>query len=64
MEALSTGWNHGVRWCDCEVMRLPGGPPTLKFHGRASEFTVKLGTKNVALSLTHTKEQAMAQVIA
>jgi holo-[acyl-carrier protein] synthase len=63
MKALGTGWNHGVRWRDCEVVRMPGGRPTLKFHGKAAEFAAKLGTKNIALSLTHTKEQAMAQVI-
>jgi holo-[acyl-carrier protein] synthase len=63
MKALGTGWNHGVRWCDCEVVRMPGGRPTLKFHGKAAEFAAKLGTNNIALSLTHTKEQAMAQVI-
>jgi holo-[acyl-carrier protein] synthase len=63
MKALGTGWSHGVRWRDCEVARLPGGRPTMKFHGRAAEFAGKLGVKNIALSLTHTKEQAMAQVI-
>lgn len=63
MKALGTGWNHGVRWVDCEVVRLPGGRPMLRFHGKAAEFATKLGVKNIALSLTHTKEQAMAQVI-
>jgi holo-[acyl-carrier protein] synthase len=63
MKALGTGWNHGVRWRDCEVVRMPGGRPTMTFHGKAAEFAAKLGTKNIALSLTHTKEQAMAQVI-
>ncbi|HEY1678811.1 MAG TPA: holo-[acyl-carrier-protein] synthase [Candidatus Sulfotelmatobacter sp.] len=63
MKALGTGWNHGVRWQDCEVARQPGGRPTLLFHGKAGEFATKLGVKNIALSLTHTAEQAMAQVI-
>jgi holo-[acyl-carrier protein] synthase len=63
MKALGTGWNHGVRWRDCEVVRQPGGRPTLQFHGKAGEFAAKLGVKNIALSLTHTAEQAMAQVI-
>ena len=63
MKALGTGWNHGVRWVDCEVARLPGGRPTIAFHGKAGEFAAKLGVKNAALSITHTKEQAMAQVI-
>lgn len=63
MKALGTGWNHGVRWRDCEVVRLPGGRPTITFHGRAAEFAAKLGVKNTALSLSHTTEQAIAQVI-
>ncbi len=63
MKALGTGWNHGVRWRDVEVARQPGGRPTIAFHGRAAEFAAKLGAKNVALSLSHTAEQAIAQVI-
>src|SRR5271163_2863892 len=34
MKALGTGWSHGVRWRDCEVVRLPSGRPTIVFHGR------------------------------
>ena len=63
MKALGTGWNHGVRWRDCEVVRMPGGRPTIAFHGRAAEFAAKLGMKNAALSISHTQEQAIAQVI-
>lgn len=63
MKAIGTGWNHGVRWKDIEVCRQPGGRPTLAFHGKAAEFAAKLGTKNVALSISHTTEQAIAQVI-
>src|SRR5437660_9814072 len=63
MKALGTGWNHGVRWRDCEVTRMAGGRPTMHFHGKAGEFAAKLGVTNIALSITHTEEQAMAQVI-
>jgi holo-[acyl-carrier protein] synthase len=63
MKALGTGWNHGVSWRDCEVVRMPGGRPTIAFHGKAGEFAAKLGMKNAALSITHTAEQAIAQVI-
>jgi len=63
MKAIGTGWNHGVTWKDVEVTRMPGGRPTLSFHGKAAEFAAKLGTKNIALSLTHTADYAMAQVI-
>ena len=63
MKALGTGWNHGVRWRDCEVARLPGGRPTIAFHGKAGEIAARLGVKNAALSISHTAEQAIAQVI-
>ena len=63
MKALGTGWNHGVRWRDCEVVRAPGGRPTMTFHGKAGKFAAKMGVKNIALSLTHTTEQAIAQLI-
>jgi holo-[acyl-carrier protein] synthase len=63
MKALGTGWNHGVRWRDCEVVRAPGGRPTMSFHGKAGEFAAKLGVKHAALSISHTAEQAIAQVI-
>jgi holo-[acyl-carrier protein] synthase len=63
MKAIGTGWNHGVRWRDIEVARKPGGRPTLLLHGKAAEFANKLGATNIALSITHTAEQAMAQVI-
>ncbi len=63
MKAIGTGWNHGVTWHDAEVCRQPGGRPTIAFHGKAAEFAAKLGAVHVALSLSHTKEYAIAQVI-
>ena len=63
MKAIGTGWSHGVRWQDIEVRRLPGGRPTVVFHGRAGEIFAKLGGVRAHLSITHTKESAMAYVI-
>ena len=63
MKALGTGWSRGVRWRDLEVLRQPGGRPTVAFHGKAAEFAAKLGVAHAALSLTHTKAEALAQVI-
>ena len=62
MKALGTGWRGGVSWHDLEVVNLPSGRPTLLLHGRAAEIAGKLGVRNIALSLTHTAEQAMAVV--
>jgi holo-[acyl-carrier protein] synthase len=63
MKALGIGWRGGIRWQDFEVADLPSGRPTLRFHGKAAEIAGKLGVKNVALSITHTKEQALAMVL-
>jgi holo-[acyl-carrier protein] synthase len=63
MKALGTGWRRGVTWQDFEVSNLPSGRPTLRFHGKAAEIAAQLGVAGVALSLTHTREQALAMVI-
>jgi holo-[acyl-carrier protein] synthase len=63
MKAIGTGLRHGITWQDLEVIRQPGGRPTLRISGRAAEFAAKLGCKRTHLSLTHTQEQALAFVI-
>jgi len=63
MKALGTGWTGGVSWRDFEVVNLPSGRPTLELNGRAAEIAATLGVRHVALSLTHTKEQALAMVV-
>jgi holo-[acyl-carrier protein] synthase len=63
MKAIGTGWRHGIRWQDFEVANLPSGKPTLRFHGVAAQFAHNLGVRNVSLSITHTKEVALAHLI-
>jgi holo-[acyl-carrier protein] synthase len=63
MKALGTGWSRGVRWVDIEVVREKSGKPTLELHGEARRIADKLGVKNIAITITHTASQALAQVI-
>lgn len=63
MKAIGTGLRLGVTWQDVEVLRMPGQRPVLQFHGKAAEFAARLGCKRTHLSLSHTKEQAIAHVI-
>ncbi len=63
MKAIGTGWRAGVRWRDFEVANLPSGRPTLKLHGVAAQFAERLGVVNISLSMTHTRETAMAIVL-
>jgi holo-[acyl-carrier protein] synthase len=63
MKALGTGWSRGVRWRDVEVVREPGGRPTLRLAGVARKIADGLGVKNISLSITHSGNFALAQVI-
>lgn len=63
MKALGTGWRRGVKWVDLEVVRETSGRPTLAIKGEAAKIAQQLGVKSVALSITHTESQALAQVI-
>ncbi len=62
-KALGTGISRGVHWLEIEVVREPGGKPSLRFHGRAAEIAAALGVAHTALSLTHTADLAMASVV-
>jgi len=63
MKALGTGWRRGVRWVDIEIVREPSGKPTLRLSGEAANYAAKLGVRNIALSITHSADTALAQVI-
>ena len=63
MKALGTGWRQGVRWVDLEVVRERSGRPALVLSGEAAKIAAQLGVKHIALSITHTETQALAQVI-
>jgi holo-[acyl-carrier protein] synthase len=63
MKALGTGWRRGVRWRDLEVVRQPGGKPTLQLAGAALQIANGLGVKNISLTITHSGNLALAEVI-
>ncbi len=63
MKAIGTGWRRGVGWHDFEVVNLPTGRPTLRLNGVAAEVAAKMGVQQIHLSLTHTRDQALAFVI-
>ena len=63
MKALGTGWARGVRWVEIEVVREPSGKPMLKLSGASRAIADRLGVKNIALTITHTGNTALAEVI-
>lgn len=62
MKALGTG-TRGVGWKDIEISRLQGQAPSIVLHGRAKTRANAIGLTNLALSLAHSKEYAVATVI-
>jgi len=64
MKALGRGWGSKVGWLDIEILPAPGGKPEVYLHRKASAFAGELGIQRLSLSITHTREYAMAYLIA
>jgi holo-[acyl-carrier protein] synthase len=45
------------------VTRAPGQRPTIVLHGAAREHAERLGARHISLSVTHTGNLALAEVI-
>ena len=62
-KALRTGWRDGLSWHDIEVSLDKKGAPSLQLRGHARELSDAMGVTDAHLSLSHTSEHALAQVI-
>ncbi len=62
MKALGTG-RYGVNWRDIEVVRCRGGRPVIQLQGRASKVAERLAVSHVALSLSHSRDYAVASIV-
>lgn len=63
LKALQTGWSGGISWQDVEVTAKESGAPVILFHGRARELYAASGATAAHLSIAHTTEHAIAEVI-
>lgn len=61
-KALGTGIGP-VGWLEIEVISQANGCPVLQLHGAAAELTARLEIEQFALSLSHTREHAIAFVV-
>lgn len=62
MKALGTGMK-GVALREVAVTRAAGGPPRLALYGRAAARAAALGAGAAHVTITHTRELAMAVVL-
>lgn len=63
LKALHTGWSDGLAWQDVEVAAHASGAPLILFHGLARRLFDNMGATTAHLSISHTTEHAIAQVI-
>lgn len=63
LKALQTGWSGGISWQDVEIGSRDNGAPYLRFHGKALELFEKSEAATAHVSLSHTNEHAIAEVI-
>jgi holo-[acyl-carrier protein] synthase len=61
-KALGTGIGM-IHWQDIEVVNNNNYRPTLHLYGNAAELAARLGVAQFAVSLSHTKEYAVAFVV-
>ncbi|HUO06376.1 MAG TPA: holo-ACP synthase [Candidatus Binataceae bacterium] len=64
MKALGTGWNRNAGWNEIEVVRERGHAPSIALTGKAAAFASRKEIRVFHLSITHTKDYAVAHVIA
>lgn len=62
-KALGTGWRDGMGLTEVEILNDELGKPYIELSGKTKEIVVEKGIKNVHISLSHTKESAIAFVI-
>ena len=60
LKAIGTGLSVGIRWTDVEIANDKRGKPEV---GLGKNITQRIGNKKILLSISHTKEFAIAFAI-
>ena len=63
LKALQTGWRGKITWQDIEIISGENGVPRLEIRNEAKKILENLGANRVHLSMSHTTDHAIAQVI-
>jgi len=63
LKALSTGLTTEMSWHEVEIQNKQNGQPFFMLSGKILETANRLGANKLFLSLSHTEEWALANVI-
>ena len=61
IKALRTG-NKAICWKEIEILSEPSGKPLVRLYGRAKSQAHSLGLATLGISLSHSKQHAIALV--
>jgi len=64
LKAFGTGITDGLSPADLEIVRSPGGRPTVRLLGAARDWAAEHGLVEIEISLSHSGGMALAQAIA
>jgi len=54
---------RGMGWKDIEILAQPDGRPVVNLHSAARECAIELGLNGLAISLSHSRDYAIALVV-
>jgi holo-[acyl-carrier protein] synthase len=63
LKALATGREAGISWRDVEIRNDRNGQPYIVLFGKAKDIAHNMQVSRILVSLSHTQEWAMANVI-
>jgi holo-[acyl-carrier protein] synthase len=63
MKAFGTGHSGGVKWTDVELVRQPGGRPSVRLSGRLGALARERGLTDTLVSVSHEDGFAVAQAV-
>jgi holo-[acyl-carrier protein] synthase len=63
MKALGLGWRR-MAWREIEIAGDPSGRPVVRLSGRAARAAAELGVQAWFVSISHTRELAVAHAVA
>jgi len=64
LKLLGTGWRGKIAWTDIEVVNNASGQPEVRMDGEVKRIADEAGVKQIALSITHTANFAIASAVA
>ena len=64
LKLLGTGWRGKIAWTDIEVTNNSSGQPEVRMGGEVKRIADEAGIEQIALSITHTANFAIASAVA